>query len=120
MDEIVIPLFVLVTLLSSAAAFVWQIGRVRRGLCSRTRGVVMYAAYSAAPVVLFVAVFLLLVGVEELADTTLVGEGYARSLIIVAAGGTALVVLGSFVFAVFAFWLRRQPGSEQTSRERNR
>jgi hypothetical protein len=107
MEEIVMPLSVLLILLTSFAAFVLQIRRVRRGLCSRSRGVVLYAAYSAAPVVLFVAVFLLLVGVEELAETPLVGEGYARSLIIVAAGGAAFVVLGSIVFAAYTLVLKR-------------
>jgi len=107
MEEIAIPLSVLLILLTSFAAFVLQIRRVRRGLCSRSRGVALYAAFSAAPVVLFVGIFLLLVGVEELTNTTLVGEGYARSLIIVITGGTAFVVLGSIVFAAYTLLLKR-------------
>lgn len=104
MEEIIIPVFVLLMPTASIAAFIWQLSRVRRGLSSRLKGIVWYAIYSWVPVLLFVGVYFALVGLEELLKTSLIGEGYARSVTMVGLGGTAFVILGTMVFAsVLAF-----------------
>lgn len=100
MEELSIRICVLLILLAPIASFVWQVRRVRRGLSSRFKGTILYAVYSAVPVLMYVGIFLTLVGIEELSNTSLVGEGYARSLMIVGVGGAALVILGTIVFYI--------------------
>ena len=47
-----------------------------------------------------------MVGVEELLNTSLVGEGYARSLMIVGVGGTALVIVGTIIFSIVVAFIK--------------
>lgn len=68
----------------------------------------MYAAYSAVPVLMYIGIFLALVGVEELLNIYLVGEGYARSLMIVGVGGTALVIVGTIIFSIGVAFIKRK------------
>jgi hypothetical protein len=49
---------------------------------------------------MYIGIFLALVGVEELLNTSLVGEGYARSLMIVSVGGAALIIVGTIAFSI--------------------
>lgn len=87
-------------------SFVWQFRRIRRGLTSRAKGIAIYAGWSAAPVLVYVGLFLALSGAEELLATSLIGEGYARSLVILGGGGLALVALGTVVFSVVVLFVR--------------
>ncbi len=66
----------------------------------------MYAAYSAVPVLLYLGIFIALVGIEELLNTSLVGEGYARSLMIVSVGGAALIVVGTIAFSIVVAFVK--------------
>jgi hypothetical protein len=106
MEEIVIPICVLLIPTASIAAFIWQLSRVRRGLCSRLKGIVWYAIYSWIPVLLFVGVFFALVGIEELSKTSLIGEGYGRSVMMVGFGGTGLISLGTIVFSIVLVFIK--------------
>jgi len=108
MEELFVPIYVLLILLAPIVLFVWQFRRVHRGLCSRIRGAVLYAVYSAVPTLFFVGIFLALVGVEELTNTSLIGEGYARSLMIVSIGGGAIVVLGTIVFLIVVAFIKKK------------
>jgi hypothetical protein len=49
---------------------------------------------------MYLGIFLALVGVEELLNTSLVGEEYARSLMIVIVGGAALIIVGTIAFSI--------------------
>jgi hypothetical protein len=100
MEDFFVPFFVFLILLAPIASFVWQFRRVHRGVSSRFKGIVLYAAYSAVPVLMYIGIFLALVGVEELLNTSLVGEGYARSLMIVSVGGAALIIVGTIAFSI--------------------
>lgn len=106
MEELFVRICVLLILLAPIASFVWQFHRVHRGLSSRFKGTVLYAVYSAVPVVMYVGIFLALVGAEELFNSSLVGEGYARSLVIVGLGGAALVILGTVVFSIVVAFIK--------------
>lgn len=108
MEEIIIPICVLLIPTASIAAFIWQLSRVRRGLSSRLKGIVWYAIYSWAPVLLFVGVYFALVGLEELLKTSLVGEGYARSVMMVGLGGIGFVILGTIVFAIVMVFIKNK------------
>lgn len=106
MEDIIIPICVLLMPTASIAAFIWQLSRVRRGLSSRLNGIVWYAIYSWVPVLVFVGVYFALVGIEEISKTSLIGEGYARSVMIVGGGGTGLVILGTMVFAIVLVFIK--------------
>ena len=106
MEGLFVPFGVLLILLAPMASFAWQFHKVRRGLSSRLKAIVLYAAYSAVPVLVYLGIFLALVGVEELLNTSLVGEGYARSLMIVGVGGTALVIVGTIIFSIVVAFIK--------------
>jgi len=106
MEGLFVPFGVLLILLGPIASFAWQFHRVRRGLSSRLKAIVLYAAYSAVPVLLNLGIFLALVGVEELLNTSLVGEGYARSLLIVGVAGAALVIVGTIAFSIAVAFIK--------------
>jgi len=108
MEEILIPIFVLLILFAPIGSFVRQLSRVRRGLSSRLKGTVLYAVYSAVPVLMYVGIFFAMVGLEELAKTSLIGEGYARSVMIVGGGGMALVILGTSLFSIVMLFIKNK------------
>ena len=54
---------------------VWQIRRIREGLQSKLRGVILFFGYSVIPIALYVLVFLALIAGEELTDLALISEG---------------------------------------------
>ena len=56
--------------------------------------------YTIAPVIVYGIIFMVLVGIEELTDTAIIGEVYARSLLFVIVGGIAVTIIATLVFAV--------------------
>ncbi len=110
MNHLLVPLSALLVLCVPVLAFAWQYRKVRRGTRSRLKATLLYAIFSAVPVLLYVGVFLVLVGVEELTGSALIGEAYARSLVIVAIGGLGVVAIGSLLFAVVAALTRPRIG----------
>ena len=61
-----------------------------------------------APVILYVGLFFALVGVEEVTNTAIIGEGYARSLFLAAAVGVVLVLSTTLVFSVVILAMKRK------------
>ena len=106
MEELFVPFCVFLILLAPIAFFMWQFHKVRRGLSSRLKAIFLYAAYSAVPVLLYLGIFIALVGIEELLNTSLVGEGYARSLMIGSVGGAALIVVGTIIFSIVVAFVK--------------
>ena len=100
MDTILVPAAAISMLIVPVACFVWQFREVRTGLVSRKRGIARYAAWSATPLLAYVAILFSLVGAEELFDVSLVGEGYARSVFVLGGGGLVIVVVGTVVFSI--------------------
>ena len=89
------------------AIFYWQINNVKAGKCRKRKAIVLHAIYTTVPVVLYVAVFMLLIGVEELMDIAIIGEGYARTLLFVIAGGVAIAFLATLIFSLVVFAMKR-------------
>jgi len=75
MEEIFVPVFVILMLVAPIVSFVWQFRRIRRGLTSRLKGITIYAGWSAVPVLAYVGLFFALLGAEELLGAPLIGEG---------------------------------------------
>ena len=106
MEAFFVPFFIFLILLAPIASFVWQFRRVHRGVSSRFKGIVSYTAYSTVPVLMYIGIFLTLVGFEELLNISLVDEGYARSLMIVGVGGIALVIVGTIIFSIVVAFIK--------------
>jgi len=106
MEEIFVPVSVILMLVAPIVSFVWQFRRIRRGLTSRLKGIIVFAGWSAVPVLAYVGLFFALVGAEELFDASLIGEGYARSLVMLGGGGLALVVLGTALFSIVVLFVQ--------------
>ena len=86
----------------------WLYRRVKSRRCGAGRAIGLHATCTAMPVLLYGALFLVLVGVEELVGTAIIGEGYARTLPLVLAGGVATVLLSTLVFALLMLVLTRR------------
>ena len=93
---------VAVVLLYPIGIFIWQVRRIRAGWQSKLRGIILFFAYSVIPIVLYVLVFLALIGAEELTDLALISEGYARTFLITIGIWIAIVLLTTLAFALVA------------------
>lgn len=94
----IISKMALIYLLYSAVVFYWQIKIVKAGKSTKRKAIGLYTVYTIAPIILYGIVFITLVGVEELTDTAIIGEGYARTLPFVIAGGFAAVTITTLLF----------------------
>lgn len=106
MAELFVPFFLFLILLAPIASFVWQFRRVQRGVSSQFKGIVLYAGYSTVPVLVYFGIFLASLGIEELLNTSLISEGYARSLLIIGIGGTAMVIVGTVIFSIIVVFIK--------------
>lgn len=87
---------------------IWQIRRIREGLQSKLKGIILFLAYSVIPIALYVLVFLVLIGAEELTDLAFISEGYARTFLIALGIWTAIVLLMTLIFALVAVLSKRR------------
>ncbi len=106
MEETFVPVFLILMLVTPIVSFVWQLRRIRRGLTSRLKGIAIYAGWSAVPVLAYVGLFFALVGAEKILDASLIGEGYARSLVLLGGGGLAWVALGTVIFSIVVLFVQ--------------
>lgn len=95
-----------------AICFYWQVRVVKAGKSTKVKAIGLFALYSLAPTLLYGTVFMILVGIEELADAAIIGEGYARSLVFVIVGGWVVVLLATAVFSLVLLFLKRNDGDE--------
>lgn len=100
----------LAVLLVPLAVLVRQLLCFRRGQRTRRAALLRCAVFSVLPAVLYVGVFLALVGVEELSGVALIGDGYARALPVVVVAGLGLTFAVTLVLALAMIFVRRSPG----------
>jgi len=101
-------MLILIYLIYLTTLFYWQINKVKAGSRTKLKAVALHAAYTFAPVVLYGVMFMLLVGVEEFTDTAIIGEGYARTLVFVLAGGLALALLATLIFSLVVLTIKQR------------
>lgn len=89
----------LIYLLFIAVVFYCQIKKVKAGKYSKRKAIGLYAVYTIAPIILYGVIFIALIGIERLTDTAIIGEGYARTLPFVIAGGFAVVIITTLLFS---------------------
>ena len=104
-------MLVLIYLAFVALVFYWEAKNFKRGRITRGKAIVLHVAYTIAPVILYGAVFMALIGVEEFTGTAIIGEGYARSLPLVVAGGIAVVIVTTLVFPLAVITMTRGDSS---------
>ncbi len=107
-DQLAAALFWLI-LLTPIGVFARQIRQVRSGLQRKSKATVMFFAWSIAPLLAFLAVFMGLVGVEELTKKALISEGYARMLLPLAVINFAEILLMTVMFAIVIRLMRTPP-----------
>lgn len=96
----------LIYLLYIAAVFYSQIKAVKSGKKTKKNAIGWYAVYAIAPVIAYGIIFLVLVGVEEFAEVAIIGEGIARTLIFVIAGGLVVVIVTTLLFSIVLFSMK--------------
>ena len=101
-------MLILIYLTFIATVFYWQVKKVKAGECTKGKAIVLHAAYTMVPVVLYGVVFMVLVGIEEFTDIAIIGEGYARSLPIVIIGGVVVSFLATLVFSLVVLAMKRR------------
>jgi len=89
--------------------FARQFQQVRQGTRRKFKGAILFFSYAILPSLTYALVFLVLVGVEELAKFSVITEGLARTLLLVVGIGLAEVLLLTVVFAI-TVWFLRVPG----------
>ena len=96
----------LIYLLFIAVVFYWQVNKVKVVKNTKIKAIGLYAAYAIAPVILYGIVFIALVGIEEFADMSIIGEGYARSLLFVIVGGITVTIVTTLIFSIAVFVMK--------------
>jgi hypothetical protein len=86
--------------------FVRQIQQVRRGTRRKFKAGLLLFSYSILPVLAYVVMFIILVGVEEYTKFSVISEGMARTLLPVITIGLAEVLLLTVIFAIASWFLR--------------
>ena len=81
--EWVLPLFWLSMIMVPTFAFITLLLRVKGGVMKKFRAIRYFAGIVLIPVILYGLFFLLLVGIEEVAQIDLVTEELARSFFVV-------------------------------------
>jgi hypothetical protein len=89
--------------------FARQFQQVRQGKRRKFKGAILFFSYAMLPSLTYALVFLVLVGVEELTEFSVITEGLARNLLLVVGIGLAEVLLLTVVFAI-TVWFLRVPG----------
>jgi hypothetical protein len=99
--------------LAPVGVFARQIQQVRNGAQGKWRGTALFLLFSVAPVLAYAMGFLVLIGVEELAAISVIGEGSARTLTLVIGIAMSEVVLLTAIFTITAIVVcpARKPGS---------
>lgn len=82
------------------AVFVYQFLRLRRGVDGRLKGTLRFVVLSFIPVLAYVLLSLLLVGVEQATAAPIIGEGYARMFLPVVAMGVGVVAFLTLIFVL--------------------
>lgn len=101
-------MLILIYLVFVGTVFYWQAKLVTAGKSTKGKAIGLHLVYTIAPVILYGVVFIALVGIEELTDTAIIGEGYARTLPFVIVGGLTVALLGTLIFSFVVIFIKRR------------
>lgn len=100
MDAAIIQVMLFSTLVACVYMFRNLCRRVKRERCSKARAVLWYLGASLLPLILFLLLFLAIVGLEQLTGKAWVSEPLARSLIPGGAIAAGLALVSNLAFVV--------------------
>lgn len=100
-------MLILIYFIFIAAIFYWQVKLVMAGKNSKGKAIILHLTYTITPVLLYGVVFLVLVGIEELTDTAIIGEGYARTLLFVIFGGLSVTLISTLMFSLVLIFIKQ-------------
>ena len=106
-------MLILIYLVFVGAIFYWQVKLVKAGKNSKRKATILYFSYTIGPIIFYGIVFLALVGIEELADMAIIGEGYARTLPFIIIGGMSMTLLSTLMFFLVVIFIK-QPNTNAT------
>ena len=116
-NQFVFPLIVYIQGLSKMAliyllyiivVFYWQIKTLKTGKNTKIKAIGLYVTYMIVPIILYGVVFITLVGIEELTNTAIINEEYARSLLFLIVGGIAVTIVTTLVFSIVVFMMKNK------------
>ena len=93
--------------------FYWQMKLVKSGKNTKWKAIWLNLACTIAPVLLYGVVFLALAGLEELTDTAIIGEGYARTLPFVIIGGLTMPLLSTLIFSLVVIFIKQHDNNAE-------
>ncbi len=97
----------IIFLLYQIVIFYWRFSRLKKENRTKLQSIILFAAYSIAPFILYVAVFFVLVAIEDVTTgIALIGEGYGRSIFFVAGGGIILTIILTILFSVIVYFIK--------------
>jgi len=98
---------ILLFLIYQIVIFYWRIRCLKKESRSGLQSIILFAAYSIAPFILYVVVFFALVTIEDVTTgIALIGESYGRSIIFVAGGGIILSIITTLIFSVTVYFIK--------------
>lgn len=106
MVETLIPAILLLMVMVPIVSFVWLFGAVRADRIGKGKGIGLFVFFAGLPTFAFIVIFLLLVGIEEITQISLVSEGLARSFLPVSSVGCGLLVLAAIVFSISMMFVK--------------
>ena len=101
MDDLIIRAFLLSVILSPCIAFYYSKKRFLINNLNKARAVLMFFLISIAPVFIYLIIFLIFIGAEELFGKSIISELMGRSLILNVIIGIALSIVGVIGFIVY-------------------
>ena len=87
--------------------FIWHISKVTNGKLSKRKAIMMYSGFTIAPIILYGAIFFILVGIEEFFNKAIISEGYARTFLIIIIGGSIIVAVTSLILSIVLQFLKK-------------
>ncbi len=102
----------LIYLVFILAIFYWQLKRVRTGRCGKVKAVLVYYGYGLMPALLYVLVFMGVVGIEQMFETAIISDLYARALPFVLLGSIVAAVVTGLLFALVVALIKPKPSPE--------
>lgn len=101
MQDIIVPLVVVSLLLSPFISFRYASGKYRNHNISKLKAYLYFLFISSLPIVIFIVISLIMVGMEEITDKAIISDSFARSLIVVVGFGLLLLLNLSIIFIVY-------------------
>ena len=107
MQQILLLVVVLALLICPVISFRYCAKKFKNDGISKLRAFFYFLLITSLPITLYIALNLILVGIEELTGKAIITEGIARSFIIVIGFGLLLILNLSVIFIVYLRKLER-------------